>query len=124
VAINSTVVVSPQVLAYPQNATSRGLPITALQFWRVPFPPYPRCVVVTGGWGYCSTLKPDVYQAVLRRGAQMLFSELMLTNSAGLAEWREGDVLEKYDLKQFEAAIEKWQGIYDKAVKHYRRVCI
>lgn len=103
VAISGNTITAPNLIPFPENATAQGRPITALKFWRVPFPPVPRCVTVTGVWGCTSTLPSAVKRAVLGRAAQLLFSELSMGVSGGLTGKKEGDEEWRYGMM-----ISKW----------------
>lgn len=60
-------------LFLPQNASARGLPYTYANIYRMlSFPPFPRglhrAIVVTGRWGYGTTIPDDAWVAMRNLG--------------------------------------------------------
>lgn len=121
VTVSGNAVVSPYVQTKPDNATAKGLPITALAFWRKPFPALPLCVSVTGNWGFCATLPDDVFQAVLRRAAQLLMAESLLSVSGVTSKWKEGDVEQQTGTDSVKLAVQSYEQAFERVVVRYRR---
>jgi hypothetical protein len=121
VTASGNTITTPNLVTKPDNATSRGLPITALAFWRVAFPPTPKCVTVTGVWGFCSTLPSAVSRAVTARAAQLLFAEVSMGVSGGIVRKKEGDEEWQYGNDDFKMAMEEYGRQFQEIVRRYKR---
>ncbi len=105
----------------PKNANLRGLPVTYLEFARVPTGRR-GSIAVTGRWGCVATLPDSVKQAVLGKAAVLLVPQIHAAFSRGLLRWREGDVEQSSGVEPFASLVQVWERGYAETVRHYRRL--
>jgi len=107
----------------PYNAAVMGLPYTAVLFvvrrWGAR-----RSIAVTGRFGFAETLPDDVWQCVLQKSAAVTFAALRERASAGLVEWKEADVSERYGENFLESSRRAWEEAFRRAAGRYRRVTL
>jgi len=119
----------------PKNAAARGLPTMFLDFGPLMAPqgygysnslgflPSGRLTVsITGTWGYCRVIPPDVRQAVLQQAAAQLAPSLAISRFGGLMSWTEEGVTENYGRAQYSDIAETGAKAFHDAAMRYRRV--
>ena len=124
-----------QFTAGPKNALARGLPICYLDFGPLTSPqgygysnslgflPSGRMTVsVTGTWGYCGVVPPDVRQAILQEAAAQLAPSLAIARYGGLISWTEEGVTENYGRAQFSDMADSGAKAFASAAMRYRRI--
>lgn len=96
----------------PLDAPGRGLPYNRLRFWRV----WPTSrwtieplIVVTGSWGYGTTIPEDAWIGMLAMGALALAPQLAQLRTGGMQSWREADMAESYGDKPLGGLVAGWQ---------------
>jgi hypothetical protein len=96
----------------PDNAPAEGKPFTAIDFSGLRefgyaqlysplttlfFPGFGhQSVAVTGVWGYCLQLPPDVWQAVMVKAAASVLRPYGVKRAGGMVRWEESGVSEQY----------------------------
>lgn len=122
VSIGGTALVeNSDFFCMPRSASLRGVPITSLEFARVPTGRH-GSIAVTGRWGCVATLPDSVKQAVLGKAAVLLVPQIHAAFSRGLLRWREGDVEQSSGAEPFASLVQGWERGYAEAVQHYRRL--
>ena len=119
----------------PKNALARGLPVMFLDFSPLSSPqgygysnslgylPSGRLTVsVTGTWGYCKVIPPDVRQAILQEAACQLAPSLAIARFGGLVSWTEEGVSENYGRAQYSDMADSGAKAFQNAAMRYRRI--
>ncbi len=91
--------------------------------WQVNLPQWKKSIVVTGVWGYCTSLPNDVWEALLQKGAAILIPQISVLQSDGVKGSDIGDLKIDYGdagdlMKQGNA----WSAFYQMTVNRYKRV--
>lgn len=108
---------------YPDNATAQGLPILGIEF-TYPATGLPRCVAITGRWGYCTTLPEDAREAILTRALMLCHPELALGISAGLQGIKDATFATNYGAAPLSSELATWKQEYKAAVAGCKRYTV
>ena len=96
----STLTANEQYWLQPYNYSADGIPINRIEFatsyYSPVWPGNKRSLVITGTWGYGSTIPEPVWQAMLAVAQWNLMPAIRETQNIGAEDWREADVSEKY----------------------------
>jgi hypothetical protein len=124
-------VITTDYYVEPPNALAKGLPISRLRFkrrWTAPLGDTLRnSLTITGKWGYGSStvgIPADAYQAMLARGAWLLWEQITREETGGRESVKEDDVAETFGVQAQTNARDHWGNIYDAAVRKYRRLTL
>jgi hypothetical protein len=105
---------------WPANAAALFRPWTALEFnsyrWG-----QPESLRIVGAWGFSDRIPADAWQAILRHGATIAYSEIALGVSGGATRWTEADITEEYAAGIFQQHLAAWEQQWRRAVMRYRR---
>jgi hypothetical protein len=119
-AAGTAFVVEDDYWLWPPNAAVEDRPYTAIDAnwyqWG-----QPQSIRITGYWGFSANIPGDAWEAILRQGAQLAYSQIFLTVSGGVTSWTEADITEQYALGAFKAHADAWAEQWRRAVGRYRR---
>ena len=111
----------------PQNAATRSLPVTEIEFLAPPRG-VPQSIAITGVWGRVLLLEDNVWQAVMQRAASLSAPELSLSLSGGYFERKIGDSLKRFggsdDSGPLAQQITLWDNNFNSAVKNKKRITV
>jgi hypothetical protein len=110
----------------PENADLDGRPWSRIEFASGYSPQLGarRCISVTGKWGFGVTIPGDAWHGMLAAGALHVLSAIRLAVTGGATKWQEADVQEWFGDDPLGFLEKHWQGIFDDAVRRYRRVAL
>ena len=103
----------------PDNVDKSGRPFTAIEF-RVAVYGEAQSVAISGVFGAMTTLTSQIWDAILRRGALLVFPELQYSRHQGAQRIKEGDEEIAYEVRLLASTPNAWQKIYDTAVAKYK----
>jgi len=86
--------------------------------YRTIFPVGRQNLIVTGKFGFAATIPADLWEAACGEICYLIGQEATFAPT-GLAEWREGDVMEK--VKSDTADANRWHANFVQALKDYKR---
>ena len=109
------------------NAPDQGLPYTRLQFVHSLFGgrvwSYPNRITITGRWGYCAQLPPDVWVAIQKKaGVEVLAS---IENLQSIASISQDGFSKAYDIVGIitqKDVLDRWGKDFDRFCTRYTRV--
>jgi hypothetical protein len=108
----------------PVNNPARGWPYEFIEFW-TPVIGSPQSVVVTGKWGFSTTIPEDVFQSILAGAAWKIMSPAASKRSQGAAQRTQGEVSERYaagkDAGAWAYECGLWRETWLEGIQSYRR---
>lgn len=105
----------------PQNALVKKSPYRGVRFTSRPAAIGPQSIVITGRWGFCDVLPPDVWNAILGQAAREVVPMLSAMKRGTLESWTAEDASQKKFEKPYDAALTQWQTEFRIKSVRYRR---
>jgi len=113
----------------PATAPDQGLPYTRLQFIHSIFGgltwSLPNRMTITGRWGYCDSLPPDVWVAIQKKGAVELLASM--ENLQDIASISQDGFSKSYDITGVitqSKLLEVWGVNFKQYVTRYTRITV
>ena len=111
-----------------QSDSNRPAPYTRIRFARRWLQPLGttlrRSIIITGKWGYATTLPDDVWLACLARAGWHLHATLAQSTSGGLVRWSDADASEQFGDSPLQALKDGWDGMFRTVAHSYRRLSL
>jgi len=96
----------------PYNAADDGRPYNMVRFnrWWTPPPTWAErgSVVITGSWGFGTTIPEAAWQGILTLAGLSLFPAIAQSRTRGIQMWREADVTEQYGADPLGSLRDNW----------------
>lgn len=109
----------------PYDAPDDGYPYTCILFfrrWTQPIGPrMRRSLLVTGRWGFGTTIPGDAWLSICARGASRLFTHISHSETGGLLSWKDDDASEDFGVETWTRLKDSWAQQYLGAVTKYWR---
>lgn len=121
VTVNSVaMVLNTDYYMLPTNADIENPP---RPFTRIDFAVNPTCprrgIVVTGPWGYATTISDGAWNAILARAAYLCYPQLAQAITRGLSVWRDDVVTEQYGPSPLGYLRDQWEKQYEGGVERF-----
>jgi len=84
----------------------------------------PQSIVVTGSWGFSTTIPGDVYQCIIRLAALPILADHLTSVTGGAVQWSEGSASEEFGEQPLLGVFREWHDYTDLVVSAYKRVTV